>query len=550
MPEPVEDEVTLASGNCPNCGAVVGPGSAACPACGFELGQPAAGPSPGFEDADTFEDEELEGQRPAVEVRRCPRCGDIVDDSQERCRRCGLQLRAPAPAAAPPPTAPDMAEEERPAPPPARAPPAPGPAVPGGRPALAAPPPAAGAPKGPGIFGSSPARPAAPPKPSLKSLPPEVRRALREKFMVKGSQLLVGLGIADAIVWAVPILWMNLWVNLGMCLANLVVIGWVMAKAQPHLDAGRPEMSDYEKKRVKNVLMGLGIILIVPIHEVLNIFPLGYYSPSWSSYGPAGLVNPVIMLFGAMIAAFNIQQSREKMGYFAVWRNGALILVLAPVLSLVQVGLPILVYPEWFNETIGLLGGTVMGIAFVLKNQRDKQFAELDNAMRLGEELEARGQLEQAITAYDGAINSAHTLFSHLIFNPDSPYVAVRVPPAYSEPWFRKGRVLARLRKHKKALAIFDMIIEMDPNNQIALLNEAEIMTDMGEYAGATRAVERVLKLVPEHPDALRMRATIAVAARKAAEEAERSEAAETVFNTGPKAPPPAPGPEGEFTDA
>lgn len=551
MPEPVEGDVTPESGNCPNCGAVVGPDSAACPACGFDPGQPAAGVSSGFEDADTFEDEELEGQRPSVEVRRCQRCGDIIDDSQERCRRCGLQLRPPAPAAAPPPTMPDMAQEEGPAPAAARAPPAPGPAAPAGMPLAPAPPqPVAGPPKGPGLFGGAPARPAAPPKPSLKSLPPEVRRALREKFMVKGSQVLVVLGIADAIVWAVPLLWMNLWVNLGMCLANLVVIGWVMAKAQPHLEVGRPEMSEYEKKRVKNVLLGLGIILIVPIHEVLNLFPLGYYSPSWSSYGPAGLVNPVIMLVGAMMAAFNIQQSREKMGYFTIWRNGALILVIAPVLSLVQVGLPILVYPEWFNQTIGLLGGTVMGIAFVLKNQRDKQFAELENAMRMGEELEARGQLEQAIAAYDSAINQAHTLFSHLIFNPDAPYVSVHVPPAYSEPWFRKGRVLARLRKHKKALAIFDMIIEMDPNNQIALLNEAEIMTDMGEYAGATRAVERVLKLVPEHPDALRMRASIAAAARKAADEAERSEAAETVFNTGLKTPPPAPGPEGEFTDA
>lgn len=537
------------------------PGSASCPSCGFQIEQPVAGHEPGFEEEDTFEDEEIEGRPPTVDVGRCPRCGDIVDEAQEKCRRCGLELKPPAPAAAaarPPagPVRPDMAERERPAPPPAMPPPPPAPAQAYARPPAGMPSPAPRpAPGGPGLFGRAPARPAAPPKPSLKSLAPDERRARREKLMVKGSQYLVALGIADAVVWAFPLLWTNLWVNLGMCLANLIVIGWVLMNAQPHLDAGKPEMSEFEKMRVTRVLMGLGIILIVPIHEVLNLFPLGYYSPSWSSYGPLGLVNPIIMLVGAMIAAFNIQQSRERMGYFAIWRNGAMLLVLAPVFALVQVGLPILAYPEWFNETIGLLGGTVMGIAFVLKNQRDKQFAELDHAIRMGDELAARGQLDQAIVQYDSAINSAHTLFSHLIFNLDSPYVPVRVPPAYSEPWFKKGRALARLKRYKKALAIFDMIIEMDPSNQIALLNEAEVMTEMGDFAGALRAVDRVLKLVPDHPDAIRMRALIAIAARRAAEEAERAEAAETVFDVGPRKAPAEPRREPaqestEFTEA
>jgi len=196
------------------------------------------------------------------------------------------------------------------------------------------------------------------------------------------------------------------------------------------------------------------------------------------------------------------------------------------------------------------MGGTVMGIAFVLKNQRDKQFSEMENAMRWGDELAARGQLEQAIVQYDSAINMAHTLYSHLIFNPDSPYLSVRVPPAYSEPWFRKGRALARLQRHKKALAIFDMIVEMDPINQIALLNEAEIMTEMGDFPGALGAVDRVLKIVPDHPDALRMRLSIAAAARRAAEDAERAEDAEMVFKSASGRAPPAAPAKREFLDA
>jgi tetratricopeptide (TPR) repeat protein len=126
----------------------------------------------------------------------------------------------------------------------------------------------------------------------------------------------------------------------------------------------------------------------------------------------------------------------------------------------------------------------------------------------------------------------------------------VRVPPAYSEPWVRKGRALVRLGRHKKALAIFEMIIEMDPANQIAILNASEVMTDMGDFNGALAAVDRVLRIVPGHPDALRLRDSIAAAARKAAEDKERAEAAETVFGPATARPPqPAP-PEGEFLDA
>ena len=372
--------------------------------------------------------------------------------------------------------------------------------------------------------------------------------------MVKGLQYLLVLGIADAVVFAVPLLWTNMFVNAGMVIANFIIIGWVVLKAQRHLDAGRSEMSPYERMKVSRVMLGLVVIMIVPLHEVLGLYPLGYYSASWGANGWTGLINPLIMLIGALVLAVNIQQSRERMGYFAVWRNGALLLLLAPSFAAIQLLLPILIAPEWFHMTVGLLCGTVMLIALLLKGQRDKQFRELEDAIRAGDELAARGQLEEARNRYDVAINQAHTLYSHLIFNPDDPYAQAKVPQSYSEPWFKKGRVLARLGQPKKALAIFDMILEIDPVNQIALLNEAEIMTDTGDFAGALRAVERVLRIVPDHPDALRMRDSIAVAARKSAEQAEREAAAETVFNVGgaaPAGPAPAPAPQTtEFTEA
>jgi len=501
---------------------------------GFEEQEPSP-QAPELAGEPQFQDDEYFGEGPAAEgppagaPQAPPEQEDIVVEEE------------PAPAPAPPrPPGMTVAVPEMP---PGRPPPQPGPPGPAPFPSRAAPPVSRP------MFGAR-GRPPAPPKPSLRSLPPEQRRALREKLMEKAFWYLIPLGLVDIIVWAVPLLWTNLIVNLAMCFANIAVIGLLLLKAQPHMDIGRAEMSSFEKKRAAGVMWGLLVIMLVPIHEVLNLYPLGYYSPSWSTYGWLGLVNPGLMLLGAMLAAFNIQGSRERMGYFAIWRNGVLLLLLAPLFALIQIAAPVLVYPEWFHQTVGLIGGTVLVIGLMLKRQRDRQFAELETAMRWGDEFSARGQLEQAIVQYDTAINMAHTLFSHLIFNPDSPYLSVRVPPAYSEPWFRKGRTLVRLGRHKKALAIFEMIIEMDPANQIALLNAAEVMADMGDFSGALGATDRVLRIVAGHPDALKLRDSIAEQARRAAEERERAEAAETVFGPSVARPPPVVPAQGEFLDA
>jgi hypothetical protein len=110
------------------------------------------------------------------------------------------------------------------------------------------------------------------------------------------------------------------------------------------------------------------------------------------------------------------------------------------------------------------------------------------------------------------------------------------------------------------------MIIEMDPQNQVALLNQSELLSQSGEHDAALRSVDRVLALVPNHPDGMRLRATILEAGRAAAETREteaEAEDAESVFGTSARqqsvlvnaaaapamqtAPPPVSPPEDDF---
>jgi hypothetical protein len=534
---------------------MVSPGFDRCSSCGADV-TVKGDPFEHFEEAGDFvDDEEVEGRPPQEQEKRCPRCGDVVDDTMPRCRRCGLpfptrqaapeagrdgapteravpDIVAPEPAPPPPQPGPPPEQPPAPAPRPAAPPPKPQPPV-ETRPA----PPPAAPPTPLPLPAQARPKPAPVPKVPLKSLSPDQRRALREEFMKKGLYYLAGIGAADLVVWLAS-LWTNIILNLAMVIANFAFIGFVLMKAQSHIAASAGELSEYERKRGSRVLLGLFIIWFVPVHEVVGLYPLGY-AGTWNTYGTlVGMINPALMLAGALIVAFNVQQSRERLGYFVIWRNGAVMLVFPPVFALVQLGLPFLIYPEWFHATLGMVGATVMMIALVIKGQREKQFAELDNAMKWAEEYQNRGENDRAIAQYDSAINMAHTLFSHLIFNPDAPYAQVRVPPAYSEPWFRKGRLLAKMQRTKKALAIFDMIVEMDPQNQVALLNQAELLSDAGEHEAALRSVDRVLAIVPNHPDAVRLRSGIVEKAREAAETREKeaeAEDAESVF--GPARP-------------
>ncbi len=553
MPARARESTERIGTNCPNCGVMVSPGFDRCPSCGADISV-RGDPFDHFEEASDFvDDEEMEGRSPQSQVQRCPRCGDVVDDTMPRCRRCGLPFptRAPPPEMAPagPPTqrtVPDFIPPE-PAPPPAPSaprqeppaniPPQAPPPAPKQAPSAPSGPPAGPAPRPLSLPPPAQPKPAPVPRVPLKSMSPDQRRAAREIFMKQGLYILAVLGGADLLVWMVPLLWTNFIVNLSMCIANIAVTGFVLLKALAHSGASSNELSSYEKRNVSRVLLGLLLIFIVPFHEVVGFFPFGY-TGTFSSYGPlVGMINPGLMLLGAALVAYYTQQSRERLGYFMIWRNGAIILIFPPLFALLQLFVPFLIYPEWFHATLGTVGFTVMVIALIIKGQREKQFAELDNAMRWGDEYAARGQTKEALAQYDAAINMAHTLFSHLIFNPDAPYAQVRVPPAYSEPWFRKGRLLARLKRTKKALAIFDMILEMDPQNQVALLNAAELHSDSGEHDAALRAVDRVLSIVPSHPDGLRLRATIVEAGRAAAEMREteaEAEDAESVFGNAP----------------
>ena len=70
--------------NCPNCGVMVSPGFDRCSSCGADV-TVKGDPFEHFEEAGDFvDDEEVEGRPPQEQEKRCPRCGDVVDDTMPR----------------------------------------------------------------------------------------------------------------------------------------------------------------------------------------------------------------------------------------------------------------------------------------------------------------------------------------------------------------------------------------------------------------------------------------------------------------------------------
>lgn len=95
--------------------------------------------------------------------------------------------------------------------------------------------------------------------------------------------------------------------------------------------------------------------------------------------------------------------------------------------------------------------------------------------------LDASGQLEEAIIAYDHAI---------------------ALKPDLTEAWINKGSSLAALGRHREAIAVNDHVISFNPDLAEAWGNKGFSLTALGLHEQAIGAYDRAIALKPDLVDA------------------------------------------------
>jgi len=498
-------DVTRASGleNCPSCGAMNNTNAAFCSQCGFDIGLDPGeeldfeeyedgledeGPEPvGFDEDDEFvdEDELLEAEHLLDDMR---------DEGPRRVPPPGPPRRqGPGPARGP---GRDMGRRD-------------GRFAPEGRRGM--PPPdtsARGAPKPGARAPPVPAQPAKPIDYKVK------REAVMSKFTIY--VILVGLvnyamgfGIGKIMV----ALKFGAQAFLGSVLLNIIVMGILIGIA---LYAGR--MSDkspdrttpIESKNLGKVYGGIGIILVIFIIQVFGLHRAapgipdpGNYNSEWS------ILYVMILLPGIVLMIKGLYGVREKLSYYKIWKNGIWILLLAPMTGAIDSFSPavldygrILNYQPYFSFSVSSTFMIMTVMAFMLKGYLDNQYRSLEAETNRGEDQFKAGRYREAMQSFDNAIDIGHDLFSQYFYDPDTPRIQVRLPAQYGIPWLRKGDVMIQMNRPRKAIAIYDVILELDPNNEVVWNRKGEVLLSMRKYDDAIRCFDSALAAVPTYAKA------------------------------------------------
>lgn len=99
-----------------------------------------------------------------------------------------------------------------------------------------------------------------------------------------------------------------------------------------------------------------------------------------------------------------------------------------------------------------------------------------------GDSLERAGRLEEALAAYE---------------------TALEIDPKKIVSWQCMGSVLEDLRRFEIALEAYDRVLELDPDDEFGLCRKGEMLQQLGQYEESLSACERLLAIYPDHPIAL-----------------------------------------------
>ncbi len=492
---------------CPQCGHMNPANVIVCAQCGMELGLEDLGPQD-FEEfdegahdegpeADGFDEVTVENDGPADDLRGIPRAAARPLPGPPQLQpRPGLPR--PPPQMVPPPGAP------RGVMPPA------GPKV--------------------GFMPTPMAQ--APPKPPT----PIDYTIKREQVMYKFTIYLIILGAVNLAMQAAiaPIMilagaYNGVWV--GNVVLNLAIMGILIffALYTARLADKSPDKTTLiEEHNISRVNQGVLALLLIFVIQVLGIHRAipgvpdpGSYNSGWSVLYIALALPGIVLLVKGLYAI------REKLSYFKIWRFGLWVLVLAPATGALDAlspvamstGLTILNYQYYFAYSVSALFIVIIVLALSLKKRLGEMYKGLEDQTKRGEELFKAGRYKEAMDSFDIAIDEGHELFSQYFYDPDSPRASsVRLPSQYGIPWLRKGDILVQLRKPRKAIAIYDVILELDPRNEVVWNRKGEVLLTMAKFQEAIRCFDQALSAVPTYTKAAQNKAKAQVMLERVAQ--------------------------------
>jgi tetratricopeptide (TPR) repeat protein len=173
----------------------------------------------------------------------------------------------------------------------------------------------------------------------------------------------------------------------------------------------------------------------------------------------------------------------------------------------------------WFSSTFIMISLGFIFMALVLRQMRQGQYSQLSESLAKADKAFVARRWDEASKAYSEAITLAHTLYSDMVFTGRNPRErgGPNVPDEYFRPWIGKAKCLALSGRLRKALAIYELMLEVDPDNPKVWFDRGRILVAEKRFAEAYISFDRAIKLDPSLEEAKRSRADVLDEIRKMA---------------------------------
>jgi tetratricopeptide (TPR) repeat protein len=300
-------------------------------------------------------------------------------------------------------------------------------------------------------------------------------------------------------------LWNNEYVNIVGFFAFAASV-FLLMKASRVGRLTREPTSPAEASRLQYISLGGFLLWLVPFVGSFGYFFGIVFQTSnmhWLFY---------IFVGGGMLSIlYGLSGSKEKSSFYKIFMFGVYGILLATIPMALPAFGDLLASSFWWSATFILLSVGFIFMAMMVRQMRADQYAQLDAVLERADKMFASRRFDEAQKFYSEAITLTHTLYSDQVFSGRNPRErgGSSVPTEYFRPWIGKAKCLALTGKLRKALAIYDLMLEVDPDNPTVWFDRGRILVAEKRYAEAYISFDRAVKLNPQLEEAKKARTDV-----------------------------------------
>ncbi len=277
----------------------------------------------------------------------------------------------------------------------------------------------------------------------------------------------------------------------------------------------RERVSPAEQTRIGRIQLGGVVLWMVPI-----IGSFGFYL---GIVFQASNMHPIFYLLtaaGALLILNGLAGSKERGSFYQIFMFGVYGIMLATIPMAFSFFGDVLASSFWWSASFIAISVGFILMAMMVRQMRADQYQQLDKVLEKADSAFANRRFDQAQKHYSEAITLTHTLYADVVFSGRNPRErgGTSIPQEYFRPWIGKAKCLALTGKLRKALAIYDLMLEVDPDNAPVWFDRGRILVAEKRYAEAYISFDRALKLDPNLTPAKERRAEVLEVIRKASD--------------------------------